>query len=468
MRWPSNNYETLFDIWQQWVSSTDGNNSHWPILDRWLKKYLRSAVSRTIQPAKFTRAKNQTGAVELDLSAQLAISSAMFTAMRFLQLACALEHSYRAQAPLDWEDWDKSWQQFSVQKIPPAAFWYWIALRADEDNLPPRILRDADARKAWFMQVKAEICGPADSQLTGVDLLWQGLRPQWLASLRERAQASNWSDQSLRNFVELQNQPPPLWLRPQRGTPLADLQQRLSREGVIIELIDQQFLCAKGGAGVNHTETYRQGLVEIQDLSSQRIAQTVAVKPGDKVWDACAGAGGKSLAIAARMHNKGVILATDLHTYKLDELKRRAKRAEIFNIRTFEWQGKEPLRLPQEIARQQGFDWVLIDAPCSSAGTWRRNPDARWRFDEKDTAELIQLQRQILHNASAAVRKNGHLVYATCSWQVSENESQVNQFLADHPDFCLSSQETLGTPDQDADTMYVAVLTRSNPSALAG
>lgn len=468
MSWPSNNYEALFDIWQQWVSSADGNNSHWPILDRWLKKYLRSALSRTTRPAKYAQDKNKSHAMELDLSAQLAISSAMFSAMRFLQLACALEQSYRAQASLDWETWDKSWLQFSVQKIPPAAFWYWIALRSDEENLPPRVLRDAAARKAWFIQIKAEMSVSDDSPLTGVDLLWQGLRPQWLESLRERAHASDWSEQSLRNFVNLQNQPPPLWLRPQRATPLADLQQRLTREGVKLELIDQQYLCAKGGAGVNHTETYRQGLVEIQDLSSQQIAQTVAVKPGDKVWDACAGAGGKSLAIAARMNNKGAILATDLHAYKLDELKRRAKRAEIFNIRTFEWRGNEPLRLPQEIARQQGFDWVLIDAPCSSAGTWRRNPDARWRFDEKDTAELIQLQQQILHNASAAVRINGHLVYATCSWQVSENENQIKQFLANHPEFCLSSQESLGTPDVDADTMFVAVLVRNAPSAPIG
>lgn len=461
MSWPSNNYDALFDVWQQWVSSADGKNSHWPILDRWLKKYLRSALSHSTASSpggKFGQYKNGRNNTSLSLQEQLAISAAMFAGMRFLQLASALEQSYRVQVVLDWEIWDKDWSPFSVQKIPPAAFWYWIALRTDEGNRPPQMLRDAEARKAWFIKIKAAMGGSEEQGLKGVELLWQGLRPQWLDALLERARASDWTEATLRSFVRLQNQPPPLWLRAQRETPLADLEQRLKREGVIVELVDQQYLNARGGAGVNHTETYRQGLVEIQDLSSQYIAQAIAVKPGDKVWDACAGAGGKSLAIASRMDSKGVIVATDLHPYKLDELKRRAKRAEIHNIRTFIWTGNEPLRLPKEIARQQGFDWVLIDAPCSSTGTWRRNPDARWRFEGGDTAELIHLQQQILRNAGAAVRTGGHLVYATCSWQVSENENQIKHFLSGHPEFSLLSQQSLGTPDRDADTMFVAVL----------
>jgi 16S rRNA (cytosine967-C5)-methyltransferase len=154
------------------------------------------------------------------------------------------------------------------------------------------------------------------------------------------------------------------------------------------------------------------------------------------------------------------LLATDLHSYKLEELKRRAKRAGVYNIRTFEWQGREALRLPAEAARQQGFDWVLVDAPCTSAGTWRRNPDARWRFHAADTAELLDLQKTILDSASQAVRRGGQLVYATCSWQVSENEAQVAGFLTAHPDFTLQSSTLVGAPEWDADTMFVAVLKR--------
>lgn len=196
-------------------------------------------------------------------------------------------------------------------------------------------------------------------------------------------------------------------------------------------------------------------------MASQQIALAVDAKPGQKVWDCCAGAGGKTLAIASRMDNKGVVVATDLHGYKLEELKRRSKRADFFNIRTFEWGGNEALRLPKEIAQQQGFDWVIVDAPCSSAGTWRRNPDARWRFNEIDTAELIALQLQILNNAAKAVRADGKLVYATCSWQVSENETQVQWFLNHNPQFSLESQTMLGAPLQDSDAMFVAVMKKS-------
>jgi 16S rRNA (cytosine967-C5)-methyltransferase len=103
----------------------------------------------------------------------------------------------------------------------------------------------------------------------------------------------------------------------------------------------------------------------------------------------------------------------------------------------------------------------LVDAPCSSSGTWRRNPDARWRFAPADTAELVVLQQKILHNSAVAVRVGGHLVYATCSWQVSENEAQVALFLQSNPTFSLISQAMLGAPQIDADTMFVAVLKRS-------
>jgi 16S rRNA (cytosine967-C5)-methyltransferase len=222
--------------------------------------------------------------------------------------------------------------------------------------------------------------------------------------------------------------------------------------------LQEQALMARGGKYISATEAHKSGWIEVQDLASQQIAHTVAAKSGQKVWDACAGAGGKALAIAACMNNKGVLVATDLHEYKLDELKRRSKRAELHNLRSFVWTGDAPLRLPKEVAQQQGFDWVLVDAPCSASGTWRRNPDARWRFTEADIQELNALQQQLLHNAAQGVRRGGHLVYATCSWEVSENEGQVKWFLENHPEFELQSQTMLGAPLEDADAMFAAVL----------
>jgi 16S rRNA (cytosine967-C5)-methyltransferase len=382
----------------------------------------------------------------------------MFSAMRYLQLVCAMEASYRDQKMLDWKAWDKNWSHTSVKKIPGPAFWYWIALRENNTAAAPKALRDAVDRKSWFDKIEQYF----NTSEQGEELLlWEGLRPQWLPLLEERKEKSNWTSNQLTDFIEQQNIAPPLWLRVQKDVPMEDVVKKLQQDAVHVELDESGNLFARGGKHLSGAAAHKEGWVEIQDLASQQISKAVDVKAGQKVWDCCAGAGGKTLAIASRMHNKGVVVSTDLHFYKLEELKRRTKRAEFHNVRAFEWKGNEPLRLPKEVAQQQGFDWVLVDAPCTSAGTWRRNPDARWRFSESDTNELIALQQQILSNAVKAVRANGHLVYATCSWQVSENEAQVQWFLNHHPEFSLQSQTMLGAPQQDSDAMFVAVLKKN-------
>lgn len=453
IEWTRAPYELLLPLWRQWLAEDTQQIGHWPLLDRWLKRQVPLLKLHT--PGRSARGKNNPPGISI----QLALSAAMFAAMRYLQLAALLEHSYRAQSPaFDGAGWDSTWSPADTHHIPPAAFWYWVALRSAPDASAPEVLRDAAARKAWFLRMQPLFMASPDSQ-DAASMLWHGLRPGWASLLQARAQASEWSTEDLDLFIALQNQSPPLWLRPQGNMAASELAQLLRDEGVAVRL-DHDGLCALGGTGILQTTPYKNGWVEIQDRASQAIATSVAASPGDKVWDACAGAGGKSLAIAARMNNKGMLLATDLHSYKLEELKRRAKRAGVYNIRTFEWQGREALRLPAEAARQQGFDWVLVDAPCTSAGTWRRNPDARWRFHAADTAELLDLQKTILDSASQAVRRGGQLVYATCSWQVSENEAQVAGFLTAHPDFTLQSSTLVGAPEWDADTMFVAVLKR--------
>lgn len=433
-------YDDLFGLWRDWLSQNE-----WTPLDKWLKNRLRK---NTNPYSEFASSKNSNRELSL----------CMFSAMRYFQLACACEESFHKQEMFDWREWDKSWSLSSAKKIPVAGFWFWIALREENENAAPKALRDVAARKTWFE--KLEHYFSVTEQPEDI-LLWSGLRPQWLPLLEERKETSQWTYDQLTHFVEQQSSAPPLWLRIQKNLPVEDVIKKLQQDSVHIEQDDEGRLFARGGKHLSGAQAHKEGWIEIQDLASQQIAYAVDVKPGQKVWDACAGAGGKSLAIAARMNNKGVVIATDLHGYKLEELKRRSKRAEFHNIRSFEWAGNEPLRLPKEIAQQQGFDWVLVDAPCSSAGTWRRNPDARWHFTEKDTQELIELQQMILSNAAKAVRANGHLVYATCSWQVSENEAQVNWFLANNPEFTLVSQTILGAPEQDSDTMFAAVLQKN-------
>lgn len=435
----------LIPLWRDWLDVAGTLP-----LDKWLKNTLR-------RPSK----SGSPTAPVYTIVDSASLSAALFSALRFQQLASALEYAYHNQTvEINWQEWDEAWMPRDLGSIRVNAFWYWIQLRAGHSQTKKNLaqLRDAENRRTFFNQ----IAGQATPGNRAIYLLWHGLRPQWDSLLNERKAKSNWDEKTLQEFIQQQVTTPPLWLRVQKNSDVKMVHDQLQHHGVNVALDEGQNLSAHGGVGIHGTAEYKQGLVEIQDIASQQVAEIVAVKPGQKIWDACAGAGGKTLAIGARMNNKGALIATDLHAYKLDELKRRVKRADIFNVRAFTWNGAEPLRLPKEIAQQKGFDWVLLDAPCSSAGTWRRNPDARWRFDAVDTNELIQLQRQLLTNIAPAVRQNGQLVYATCSWQVSENEQQVEWFLKQYPEFTLQNQRIIGAPELDSDTMFVAVLTRNS------
>jgi 16S rRNA (cytosine967-C5)-methyltransferase len=178
------------------------------------------------------------------------------------------------------------------------------------------------------------------------------------------------------------------------------------------------------------------------------------------VWDACAGGGGKTLHIASHLMGKGAVYASDVRGYKLDEVKMRARRANISNIRTLVWNGKSLPAFPKEIASREGFHRVLVDAPCSSSGTWRRNPDGKYRITPLEIEELSALQFSILSCASRAVKKDGLLIYATCSFFCDENEAVVGKFIESAPEFELVSSQINGSPMHDSDTTFTAVMKR--------
>ena len=164
------------------------------------------------------------------------------------------------------------------------------------------------------------------------------------------------------------------------------------------------------------------------------------------------------MQIAAGLKQKGAVYASDVRAYKLDEVKKRAKRAQFDNVRTLEWNGEKLPKFPREIAIRAGFDTVLVDAPCSSSGTWRRNPDAKIKVTAEGLQSVSQLQLAILNQVCTAVKKGGTLVYSTCTWLRCENEDVVAKFLLAHPEFSLVSQECFGSPWHDSDTMFAAVL----------
>ena len=175
------------------------------------------------------------------------------------------------------------------------------------------------------------------------------------------------------------------------------------------------------------------GEIEIQDEGSQLVALLMQARPGDRVVDFCAGAGGKTLAIAAQMQNKGRIIACDVSEGRLKRCAERARRAGLQNAETRVLSSETDRWVKRHKA---SFDRVLVDVPCSGTGTWRRNPDARWRTpEEKGLDALLALQGRILASAARLVKPGGRLVYATCSMMADENEDQVAAFLATHPEF---------------------------------
>lgn len=193
-------------------------------------------------------------------------------------------------------------------------------------------------------------------------------------------------------------------------------------------------LIVDGRPPLSASKAFKDGLVEIQDSGSQLIALLTGVKPGQRVSDFCSGAGGKALAMGAQMQNKGLLVASDVLAGKLKRAKVRFKRAGLHNIET------RPLSSERDkwVKRaKETFDVVLTDAPCSGTGTWKRNPDMRWRFMGPDLAELIDLQYSILESASRMVKVGGELVYATCSVLPEENQDQINKFLKNHDQFEL-------------------------------
>ncbi|MBI3419477.1 MAG: RsmB/NOP family class I SAM-dependent RNA methyltransferase [Proteobacteria bacterium] len=191
------------------------------------------------------------------------------------------------------------------------------------------------------------------------------------------------------------------------------------------------------------TEVFKNGWVEIQDEGSQRVAALVEAKPGMSVVDFCAGAGGKTLGLAASMRNKGRVIACDVLGGRLKRARLRFRRAGAHNIEVRELTNENDQWVKHNAGKH---DRVLVDAPCSGLGVWRRNPDARWKNLGPQLSELTALQARILQSAARLVKPGGRLIYATCSLLPEENEKQIEAFLAAHQDFRLVSLSEITMP----------------------
>lgn len=276
--------------------------------------------------------------------------------------------------------------------------------------------------------------------------------PDWLAGLFEKELGVKWE----KEMSALNEQAPVILRANSLKISAENLVEILKEEGVNSFVLrgypDAVQLEEK--KNVFLTSAFKEGFFEVQDASSQKIAELLDVKEGMRVVDACAGAGGKTLHIAALMKNKGQIIALDIYEWKLAELKRRAKRAGAFNIETrFIEDNKVTKRL------HNTADRLLIDAPCSGLGVLKRNPDSKWKIDEDFINRIKTEQENILQNYSKILKKGGKMVYATCSILPSENGEQVRKFLAENTEFALLKEENI-MPSDGYDGFYMALIER--------
>lgn len=320
-----------------------------------------------------------------------------------------------------------------VEPIPPAM----LALAGDPAFDYPRLPTPRERFKAF----------------TGVDVTQAQLMPEWtLPMLAEGAESRYLPHLGTRS---------PLWVRTLKGHEERTLQE-WKDAGLTFERssrVPGAYRFANERIRFDAMTTWKQGAFEVQDLSSQCIGLAADAAPGEHWLDACAGGGGKTLQLAAMMAGKGTITVYDIRERKLDELEERAARTPF----------RQMIRREKESVL---YDGVLVDAPCSSSGRWRRNPEGRWAMTAQQVREINQIQYEILSRRSAQVRPGGKLVYGTCSVFALENRETILRFLEEHPDFELvpfqspwdgtSVEGMLQTfpGDGDCDGSFVAVMRR--------
>ncbi|PIB23602.1 RNA methyltransferase [Maribacter sp. 4U21] len=280
--------------------------------------------------------------------------------------------------------------------------------------------------------------------------------PDWIDELCEKSLGEKlWTAE-----IAKLNEPAEVILRTNTlKTTKEKLRKALLDEGIVTEPIKgyASALRLPERANVFITQSFKNGFFEVQDASSQLVAAMLDVKPGQRVVDTCAGAGGKSLHLAALMENKGQLIAMDIYGSKLKELKRRARRNGAHNIE------------PREIDSTKVFkklygsaDRVLIDAPCTGLGVIRRNPDTKWKMQPEFLDKITKTQQEILRSYSKILKPGGKMVYATCSILPQENLDQVKSFLSsdEGKEFSLINDKKIYASKSGFDGFYMALLER--------
>lgn len=274
--------------------------------------------------------------------------------------------------------------------------------------------------------------------------------PDWLFDLGKEQIGEKWEA-----YLAALNKQAPVVLRANR--------LRIDRDGLKRALATEEIetvvapgipdgLILKVRQNIFTAEAFKKGLFEVQDGASQQVAPMLDPKPGERIIDACAGAGGKSLHIAALMKNKGKVLSLDIHDRKLEELRKRSSRAGADIIETRAIESSKTIKRLENTA-----DRLLLDVPCTGLGVLRRIPDKKWSLNPEEVAEVSKLQAHLLDTYSKMLKPGGRLVYATCSILPSENENQVAQFMEKHPgEYEMIEERKFPPGENDYDGFYAA------------
>lgn len=326
--------------------------------------------------------------------------------------------------------------------------------RAESQNLEPKAAWNA-MRALPPEQLFSEL-GKFSETLPAEGLASAGLSTWFEKSFARRVELSKWSEEQKGTFLKAQNRRAPLWLRLNKPghkarveAKLIELQVAFSWHGASLKIETDKNL--------QQTAILEEGWAEVQDYGSQLLGEKIPVEGAAQIWDCCAGGGGKSLQLAA-LYPKAQIYASDIRAYKSTEVSRRAHRAKLPNVTPIPWNGGRQLDLPRSVGK--GFDIIVVDAPCSGSGTWRRSPDGRFRVSEDMVNDLQMLQLSIVEKVLPFLKTGGQLIYATCSWFPEENEDLTAKLRESLP-LTLEEEAICGLPDADSDCLFLSRMRKS-------
>lgn len=353
------------------------------------------------------------------------VAETTYEVVRWYRLLCALA-GFEPRHPHQWWQVLGTYWLWRGHALPP-----WEAFESLSAKVVATRLREAQACRAVIESV-----------------------PDWLDARGAAEWGEDWPD-----ILHALNTPAPVVLRVNRlRAQPQGVAEALAQSGITARPVAAcpDGLIVTDRKDLFGTPAFRQGWFELQDAASQQVAPFLQVAPGMRVVDACAGAGGKTLHLAALMRNRGRIIALDVYAWKLAELKRRVRRAGASIVEPRLVCNSKVIKRLRESA-----DRLLLDVPCSGLGVLRRSPDLKWKRGPEFIEEVRQLQRELLMRYCRMLRPGGLMVYATCSILPSENEAQVRWFVQHSPvPFALEAEQTLRPDLFGFDGFYMARLRR--------